>query len=161
MIELPPREGNAIAMDRIGQLRVWLRDRLGAEPARFEPASEDASFRRYFRIAHAGATLIAMDAPPPQENCAAFVHVAELFRAGGVNVPRILAQDLERGFLLLTDFGATTYLDALATADADPLYRDALDALVRLQCASAPGKLPAYGRRASTSTTGRRAKSGW
>ena len=144
MIELTLREGNAIAMDRIGQLRIWLRDRLGAEPSRFAPASEDASFRRYFRIAHAGATLIAMDAPPPQENCAAFVHVAELFRSAGVNVPEILAHDLERGFLLLTDFGATTFLDALPGADADGLYRDAIDALVRLQSASAPGQLPDY-----------------
>jgi aminoglycoside/choline kinase family phosphotransferase len=144
MIESPLREGNAIAMDRIEQLRSWVCDRLGAQPASIVPASEDASFRRYFRVAHAGGTLIAMDAPPPQENCAAFVHVAELFDRAGVNVPRILAQDLERGFLLLTDFGATTYLQALPDTDAEPLYRDALQALVRIQVATTTGALPEY-----------------
>ena len=131
-------------MDRLAQLRSWLRDHLGAEPAAVEPASEDASFRRYFRVRWQGGTLIAMDAPPPQEDCGPFVRVAELFAAAGVNVPRILAQDLARGFLLLTDFGSTTYLDALAHSDADALYRDALGALVRLQAASKPGVLPEY-----------------
>jgi aminoglycoside/choline kinase family phosphotransferase len=144
MIESALREGNAIAMDRIEQLRQWVCDRLGARPANIVPASEDASFRRYFRITHAGGTLIAMDAPPPQENCAPFVHVAGLFRRAGVNVPEVLAQDLERGFLLLTDFGCTTYLTALAEGDAERMYRDALQALVRIQLASTSGALPDY-----------------
>ncbi|MPZ44892.1 MAG: phosphotransferase [Betaproteobacteria bacterium] len=131
-------------MDRSEQLRLWVCDRLGAQPENIARASEDASFRRYFRIAHEARTLIAMDAPPPQENCAAFVHVAGLFGRAGVNVPRILAQDLERGFLLLTDFGATTYLQALPDADVERLYRDALQALVRIQVATTAGALPEY-----------------
>jgi N-acetylmuramate 1-kinase len=110
------------------------------------PATEDASFRRYFRLTHGGGTSIIMDAPPEHENCSAFVHVARLFRRSGANVPEILAQDLERGFLLLTDFGSTTYLDALPAHSADKLYRDALDALVRIQRASRPGDLPEYDR---------------
>lgn len=144
MIESPLSEGNAIAMDRDEQLRLWVCDRLGTPPASITPASEDASFRRYFRIGYDAGTLIAMDAPPPQENCAAFVHVAGLFGRAGVNVPRILAQDLERGFLLLTDFGPTTYLQALPAARADSMYRDALQALVRVQVASTAGALPEY-----------------
>jgi hypothetical protein len=144
MIESTLREGNASAMDRLGQLRIWVCERLGSEPANIAPASEDASFRRYFRITHSGGSLIAMDAPPPQENCATFVHVAQLFGRAGVNVPSIFAQDLERGFLLLTDFGSTTYLQALRDADADVLYREALQALVRIQAATTPGSLPAY-----------------
>ncbi|MGH8636563.1 MAG: aminoglycoside phosphotransferase family protein [Burkholderiales bacterium] len=131
-------------MDRSEQLRLWVCDQLGAQPASIAAASEDASFRRYFRITHADGTLIAMDAPPPQENCAAFVRVAELFGRAGVNVPRILAQDLARGFLLLTDFGATTYLQALPDADVEHLYRDALQALVRIQAASTAAALPEY-----------------
>ena len=144
MIESALREGNAIAMNRIEQLRSWVCDRLGAQPATIVPASGDASFRRYFRVSHEARTLIAMDAPPPQENCAAFVHVAELFGRAGVNVPEILAQDLERGFLLLTDFGTTTYLQALPDADVERLYGDALQALVRIQVASTAGALPEY-----------------
>jgi aminoglycoside/choline kinase family phosphotransferase len=133
------------AADRLAQLRDWLEAQLGEAPPQLIPASEDASFRRYFRVTQRSASAIVMDAPPPQENCAAFVHVAELFRHAGVHVPQILAQDLERGFLLLTDFGSTTYLDALAAGeDPEALYRDALAALVRLQCASRAGALPPY-----------------
>src|SRR2546429_9622480 len=112
------------------------------------PASDDASFRRYFRIRRgaAQASLVAMDAPPNKENCAPFVHVAHLFAAAGVHVPTIHAQDLEQGFLLLSDLGDTTYLDALDEHNAGRLYEDALAALLRIQRASRPGSLPDYDR---------------
>ena len=113
------------------------------------PASEDASFRRYFRIvpdapAFGASTLIAMDAPPPQEDCRPFVAIAKLLFEAGVNAPRVLARDLERGFLLLTDLGTTTYLKALDTSNADALFSDATDALVKWQLATRPGALPPY-----------------
>ena len=85
-----------------------------------------------------------MDAPPEHENCRPFVRVAALLRAAGLNAPQILAQDLESGFLLLTDLGTTTYLKALNDANADELFRDAIDALLRLQLASRAGELPPY-----------------
>ncbi len=85
-----------------------------------------------------------MDAPPESEDCRPFVSVAALMRAAGLNVPEVLAQDLDRGFLLLTDLGATTYLKALNEANADELFGDAIEALLRLQLASRPGVLPAY-----------------
>lgn len=85
-----------------------------------------------------------MDAPPEHEDCRPFIHVAELFGAAGVLVPRVLAQDLEQGFLLLSDLGSTTYLSALDDSSADRLYRDAGDALVRIQSASRPDVLPLY-----------------
>jgi aminoglycoside/choline kinase family phosphotransferase len=113
------------------------------------PASADASFRRYFRIVPAvpaqGATsFIAMDAPPPQEDCRPFVRVAKLLADAGVNAPRVLAQDIDQGFLLLTDLGDTTYLAALDARTAPALYGDATVALVRWQAASIPGLLPDY-----------------
>jgi len=111
------------------------------------PASADASFRRYFRVDGAdGASYILMDAPPPQEDVRPFIHVAELFGKTGVSVPRVLAQDAERGFLLLTDLGATTYLHQLNTDTAHKLYLDAIDALVLLQAQSQPDVLPEYDR---------------
>ena len=85
-----------------------------------------------------------MDAPPEREDCRPFVRVAALMRAAGVHVPEILAQDLERGFLLLTDLGTTSYLQALDATNADELFRDATDALIKLQLASRPGVLPPY-----------------
>ena len=133
-------------MDRAGQLRQWLETTLGSGDFSVAPASDDASFRRYFRIRRGGAqpSLVAMDAPPDRENCLAFVHVAHLFAEAGVHVPEIRAQDLERGFLLLSDLGSTTYLDALDERNAGRLYGDALDALLRIQLASRPGVLPDY-----------------
>lgn len=146
MIESRHREGNAIAMDRLEQLRIWACAQLGEPLEDIVAASEDASFRRYFRVTWSGGSLIAMDAPPGQEDCRPFVEVARLFRDAGANVPEIVAEDLARGFLLLTDFGSTTYLAALAAGDADRLYGDALDALIRIQRASRPGVLPDYDR---------------
>ncbi|MDR2219588.1 MAG: phosphotransferase [Methylobacillus sp.] len=109
------------------------------------PASADASFRRYFRVSLPDRTLIAMDAPPQHEDCRPFVHVAAVFGAAGVNVPRVLAQDLEQGFLLLSDLGNTTYLNALNETNAADLYNDATDALIRIQSASRKGEFPEYG----------------
>jgi len=135
-------------LDRAEQLRRWLAVTLGGGDFSIAPASDDASFRRYYRIRRGEAqlSLVAMDAPPDKENCAAFVHVARLFAGAGVHVPAIHAQDLERGFLLLSDLGDTTYLDALDERNAAKLYEDALDALLKIQRASRPGLLPDYDR---------------
>jgi aminoglycoside/choline kinase family phosphotransferase len=144
MIESLHLEGNGIAMDRLNALRAWIVAQLPGTGVTLVPASEDASFRRYFRVTLAGGTLIAMDAPPPHENCSTFVSVARLLRTAGVNVPEIIAQDLERGFLLLTDFGSTTFLDVLNTSNAPDLYANAIEALIAIQRASRPGRLPEY-----------------
>jgi aminoglycoside/choline kinase family phosphotransferase len=134
-------------LDRAEQLRGWLNATLGVE-TRIAPASDDASFRRYFRVRRGGsqASLIAMDAPPDKESCAQFVRVAGLFAEAGVHVPAIQAQDLAQGFLLLSDLGDTTYLSALDEHSAGVLYGHALDALIQIQLASRPGALPDYDR---------------
>ena len=85
-----------------------------------------------------------MDAPPGREDCRPFVQVAALMQEAGLHVPGVLAQDLQRGFLLLTDLGTTTYLNALDDDNADRLFGDAIEALIRLQRASQPGRLPPY-----------------
>lgn len=90
--------------------------------------------------------LIAMDAPPEHEDCRPFVRVARLMADAGINVPRVLHEDLERGFLLLTDLGTAGYLQALSESTANDLFRDAIDTLLRWQLASRPGVLPPYDR---------------
>jgi aminoglycoside/choline kinase family phosphotransferase len=88
-----------------------------------------------------------MDAPPAAEDCAPFVRIAGLLRAAGLNAPEVLAQDLGQGFLLVSDLGNDTYLEALRGADAPraaALMRDATDALLRWQLATRTGELPAY-----------------
>jgi aminoglycoside/choline kinase family phosphotransferase len=133
-----------IGMDRKEALQNWLHQVLPDEAFELTAASADASFRRYFRVNLPARTLIAMDAPPPQEDCRPFVHVAKILLEAGVNVPQVIAQDIERGFLLLSDLGDTTYLDVLNESTADALYRDASHALVKIQLASHPGILPLY-----------------
>jgi N-acetylmuramate 1-kinase len=108
------------------------------------PASADASFRRYFRITHARGTLIAMDAPPPQEDCRPFVHIAQMMAEAGLNTPVVHAQNLPRGFLLLTDLGTNTYLDVINEANVAALMRDAAASLLKWQLASKPDQLPVY-----------------
>lgn len=134
-------------MSRLEQLNEWLAQVLPGKSLLLSPASADASFRRYFRVEFEGSpSLIAMDAPPPQEDCRPFVQVAQLFLQAGLHVPKVLAEDLQHGFLLLDDLGNNTYLQALNadTNVADPLYRDAFNALIQLQQASQPGVLPPY-----------------
>ncbi|MGB6056522.1 MAG: phosphotransferase [Burkholderiaceae bacterium] len=134
---------------RLLQLRDWLAA-LPAAQLRLDtlrPASADASFRRYFRLdTEDGGTLIAMDAPPPQEDVRPFLKVAALLADTGVSVPRVLAEDAAQGFLLLTDLGSTTYLQQLNPDSAHRLYLDAIDALVQMQMHSRPGVLPEYDR---------------
>lgn len=135
-------------MERIEQIQGWLAEQFPGQHFGMAPASADASFRRYFRITFDdGKTAIVMDAPPDHEDVRPWLHVQQLFLAAGAHVPEVLAQDLERGFLLLSDLGSTTYLSALNTgADADALYRAAIDTLVDIQRASRPDALPAYDR---------------
>ncbi|HYC43115.1 MAG TPA: phosphotransferase [Noviherbaspirillum sp.] len=134
---------------RLAQLKEWLAT-LSAEkvlPESIRPASSDASFRRYFRVdSPDGSTYIAMDAPPPQEDVRPFIHVAEVFGEAGVSVPKVLERDVERGFLLLSDLGSTTYLHQLNHDTAHKLYLDAIDALVLIQAQSKPGVFPEYDR---------------
>jgi aminoglycoside/choline kinase family phosphotransferase len=139
-------------MDRLAQLERWLAGRYPDTRLALSPASADASFRRYFRVALPGEpprTFVAMDAPPEREDCRPFIHVARLLGDAGLNAPRVLAQDLAQGFLLLTDLGATTYLEALqADRDlAEPLFAAATDALVKWQLASRRDALPPYDAR--------------
>ncbi len=126
------------------QLSAWLSTALQHSEFSLTTASADASFRRYFRVHLADKTLIAMDAPPPQENCEPFVRIAKLFGDAGVHVPKVIAQDLQQGFLLLSDLGDVTYLSQLNQDTAARLYHDANMALIKLQLASKPDVLPNY-----------------
>ena len=131
--------------ERIRALEAWLASTLAGAASRIEPASADASFRRYFRVFLEDRTLVAMDAPPEREDSRPFVHVARLLREAGLNAPEVLAHDLARGFLLLTDLGTRSYLAALEEgADVDRLFDDATTALVRWQSATRAGELPEY-----------------
>jgi len=145
---------------RAGAFGSWLATVAGQHHLRADSvrsASADASFRRYFRVdtAAGNASYIVMDAPPAQEDCKPFVKVAGLMAGAGLIAPRVLAWDEPLGFMLLSDLGAQTMMEAIAPpaeidAIASPtpahydLYVDAVEALVRWQLASQPGVLPPY-----------------
>ncbi|MDO9115351.1 MAG: phosphotransferase [Polaromonas sp.] len=140
---------------RAGAFSAWLQAHApthGLLPETVQPASADASFRRYFRVRTAdGGSCIIMDAPPAQEDCAPFVKVAGLMAGAGLNAPRVLAWDQAQGFMLLSDLGARTMLEVIEQQPeagkaqrAYDLYREAIDVLVRWQLASQPDVLPPY-----------------
>lgn len=139
---------------RLQHLKVWLDEQLAnlfaqqgwgaVPPATLTAASSDASFRRYFRWEGEGRSFVVMDAPPPQENCKPFVDIAFLLAKSGINVPKIYAEDLERGFLLLNDLGNQTYLDVIDGENADALFDDALQALLAFQQLPMVAPLPSY-----------------
>ena len=131
---------------RLDAIKAWLKSdadplgKHGLHVDRIVSASSDASFRRYFRVPCLSSTgsgsLIVMDAPPPQEDCRPFVSVAHNFAVAGAAVPAILAQDIERGFLLLSDFGNQTFwasVNGQSAATANRFYSAALGDLVALQ----------------------------
>lgn len=128
---------------RLEQLQSWLQNVLPTITAQqgwsnlsesiFLPASSDASFRRYFRWCSGDYSMILMDAPPATEDCRPFVKVAKQLKAHGLHVPEILAQDIEQGFLALTDLGDETWLTALSHENADEFFSQAIDALVSIQ----------------------------
>ncbi len=135
---------------RLNTLRDWLKALQASwqlDLDTLEPASADASFRRYFRITSKNpdfGTLIVMDAPPQYEPLDAFIKVDLLLSAAGLNVPKILEQNIAEGFLLLNDLGTKTYLAELNNETADSLYQEATHALVQMQLASTPDVLPNY-----------------
>lgn len=127
---------------RLKQINNWLQQDLAITDYDIQPASSDASFRRYFRISSKpgnlnpytdGSSLIVMDAPPPQENVEPFIYVSTLLSELGLNVPVVYEKNISDGFLLLSDLGSTQYLSVLTEKNVDKLYADALEALFRLQ----------------------------
>ena len=134
--DLPPAQTDP----RLDEAIAWLAPLAAPDGGHWtgiSAASEDASFRRYFRVtSDASATGIVMDAPPPAEDVRPFINMTHLLADGGVHVPAIRAQNEARGFLLLDDLGRSTYLAALTDADESTrqsLFSDAITSLVRLQ----------------------------
>jgi N-acetylmuramate 1-kinase len=156
---------------RLNALKLWLLSLpqpLGLVLDSLVVASSDASFRRYLRIhtstnaptkaptkapTNAPESYVVMDAPPSHEDCKPFVAIAKQMRTAGVAVPEIIAADMDQGFLLLTDFGDTTFLSQVTNQEplaASLHYGSAITALIGLQknvpCNDAHWPLPPYNR---------------
>ena len=124
------RENEALHDERYHELIRWLEDNTQFGGMSVEPASADASFRRYFRLSNGTDSWIAMDAPPDKEDSEPFVRIAGYLREGGVRVPVIYVHDLQKGFMVLEDFGGLHLEDTLARGgDRDALYDLALESM--------------------------------
>ena len=119
----------------------------GWQGAEILPLAGDASFRRYFRVVGDGRSAVLMDAPPPHEDPRPFIAVAQWLASVGLSAPQILASDLDRGLLLLGDFGdwrLREYLDEDPNRERE-LYELATDVLVHLHQHSPMPGLKAHG----------------
>ncbi|MFT3931839.1 MAG: phosphotransferase [Spongiibacteraceae bacterium] len=129
-------------------LQHWVAQQLHCDTQAIvlQPASADASFRRYFRLHLKNESLIVMDASAETASCAPFIRIAKLLASGGVHVPHIIAAEPERGWMVLSDLGTQTYLDVLNDANADALFDAAVDALIAQQKIVCPSDFPQYDR---------------
>ncbi|HIJ23498.1 MAG: phosphotransferase [Gammaproteobacteria bacterium] len=122
---------------RLEALEKWVQNQLGERAYQIEPASADASFRRYFRVTtiheEGEQSRIVMDAPPDREETAPFIAIAETLRECGVEAPEVFAIEGHQGYLLLSDLGSQSYLDQLSRETVEPLYTEAMASLLQLQ----------------------------
>lgn len=130
--------------DRAAARLAWARHTLGDASLTLEPASSDASFRSYWRTSHGGQSWIVMDSPPEREDPRPWLAIGARLAVAGLHVPKVSAQDLEQGFLLIEDLGSRLYLAELDEANADRLYGDAMDALLAMQTRVSADDLPPF-----------------
>ncbi|MDQ8039214.1 MAG: phosphotransferase [Rickettsiella sp.] len=114
-------------------LKNWLKTDCLVNNFKLEPLANDASFRRYFRIYAQEQPLIVMLAPPDKEDITTFIAIAKDFIQHGIHVPKILAYNLEHGFILLSDLGNDLYLETLNTENVNELYTQALAVIPQIQ----------------------------
>jgi aminoglycoside/choline kinase family phosphotransferase len=137
---------------RAQQFQAWLQPLLaqhGLLPESLHLASADASTRRYLRISsQTGASFIVMDAAPESNDVRPFIAIARHMAADcGLLVPEVIAADTTQGFLLLSDLGNLTYLEALQSAspaEADRLMRAATQTLLQWQLKGDAARLPVF-----------------
>jgi len=132
-------------MKRTQAMHQWLQAmKLGNY--QLTPLAGDASFRRYLRLQKGnGRTFIVMDAPPPHEDVRPFIKLGLLLHQAGLRTPCIIAQNISEGFLLLEDFGDTTWASALHQGHGvAPLFTDALQQLSKLQMIHVKQDLPHF-----------------
>jgi aminoglycoside/choline kinase family phosphotransferase len=117
--------------------------RIGWHDAAIADLAGDASFRRYFRLCRGNDRAVLMDAPPPQEDVQPYIRVARHLQGLGFSTPRIFAEDIGQGFLLIEDFGDATYGRVLGEGgDETALYRLAADVLIALHDLPAERAVP-------------------
>jgi len=118
--------------NKLSDLTKWVK-KYYSQKFTIEKASEDASFRSYYRIISQGDTKIIMDAPPQHEPLTSFLDVTKRLELAEVNVPIIYEVDESKGYILMSDLGKNNYLDMLDKETVYCLYTDAIDVICKMQ----------------------------
>jgi hypothetical protein len=141
---MSPNADTPAPLPRDARRLGWARDAAGDASLDLARASTDAGFRSYWRTTGPEPSRIVMDSPPDKEDVKPWLRIRALLEQAGVRVPRLLAEDVEHGFLLLEDLGPDTYLHVLHADNADALFDDAITQLLRLQAIDVPADFPKY-----------------
>lgn len=132
-------------MSNRAELSVAFLTQAGWSDAQRSFLAGDASDRSYDRLTRGTETAVLMDAPVGKaDDPATFIAIADHLRKIGLSSPKILAQDLENGFLLLEDLGDALYTRVISgdPTSEEQLYAAATDVLALLQPHTAPNGLP-------------------
>ena len=73
------------------------------------PLREEASFRKYFRLSSKSSSLIGVFSPPDKESNERFLFFSQFLKENQVRVPEVIYHDINKGFLVLEDFGDKLY----------------------------------------------------
>lgn len=131
--------------DRENALKEWLTNTLNSSAFILHPLTGDASFRKYYRVQYNGMGQIVMDAPPEKGSLSSFIGISQILTKAEVLTPEIFAQDLQQGFLLLSDFGDKLLLDCLNKTTCDTYYDTAINVLLKIQqCSIDTPMLPSF-----------------
>ncbi len=124
------------------QLKTWLQQVFASQAFRLDSLPGDASSRQYHRLelldgsdSSESSSYMVMDSADDQQSMQQFIAVTELMTPA-VNVPTIIAQDIEQGFLVLQDFGNVEFAHLLVDASPEQVnhyYHIAMQALIALQ----------------------------
>lgn len=151
----------AARLARLAQIIAFLDTLPDWKEGRATYLQGDASTRAYARLCAGGKTAVLMDAPrqpdgPPirdgrsysqiahlAEDMRSFSAISAALRAAGVNAPAVLAEDLDKGLLLVEDMGDRVFgLELQRGAPQAELWRAAVDVLARLRQVPVPAALP-------------------
>ena len=133
-------------MTRDQTLKSWINENL-EENIDYEPASSDASFRRYFRLNYNNRSYIVMDAPPDKEPLTSYIDITGILLENNLRAPQIYKIDKKNGFLLLEDFGKKPLLTVLKGSNYDEYYNAAIKIVIELQKINKNNNLQEYSKK--------------
>jgi len=114
------------------QIKAWI-DELGYRDYTIDEIKADASFRKYYRLTLKDKSFILMDASLDKDSIAPFIEISVRLLKAKVEVPRIISQNIQEGFLLLTDLGTQHLADMLSPMSVKLLYMKGVSEIVKMQ----------------------------